>query len=256
MSSKTYYVIVVGYKGQGKSEIVQKLSGDNKYKGKDDKITSKKFGLSGSCTVQIVDTPGLGSLTTSDYQILDRISKEARCMEQVDAILIVFKMGRIKCTQMEAVNQFRKIFGDDFLQKSIIVLTFADVIKQENTSIEKCIANSPEPFQILFKQCGKRIWCVENSDWEDREQKQDELMELIQSVANVHYEVPGAERVKCCRCLRRCRMCLTEYWCHCMMFLFYVICCGRKPVCIALTALAVGVFLIVVVHVAFDVTNS
>ncbi|XP_013418792.1 immune-associated nucleotide-binding protein 11-like [Lingula anatina] len=196
-TTKTYNVLVVGYKGQGKSATVMKLSGDLTYEGKNDKNAHKSFILKepSSCTVQVVDTPGLGSLSTSDRKILGRISKEARCLQHVDAILIVFKMGRIKSTQLKAVAQFRNIFGDNFLQKSIIVLTFADDIKQKNTTINEFIANSPETFQSIHKDCSERIWCVENSDWEDREEKQGELMELIKSVETVPYEVPDAERI-------------------------------------------------------------
>ncbi|XP_013384272.1 immune-associated nucleotide-binding protein 11-like [Lingula anatina] len=232
MTTKTYNVIVVGYQGQGKSATVMKLSGDPNYKGKSGKIARKTFRLKepSLCAVHVVDTPGLGSLTTSDHKTLDRIYNEARCLQHVDAILIVFKMDRIKNTQMKAVEQFRKIFGDNFLQKSIIVLTFADVAKHHNASIGDFLASSPETFQSLYKNCCERIWCVENSDWEDREEKQDELMELIKSVETVPYKVPGAGRV---------------------------ICCGKSAVCIAVTVAVVGVVVIAVaVVVGVAVANT
>ncbi|XP_013418799.1 immune-associated nucleotide-binding protein 11-like [Lingula anatina] len=231
-TTKTYNVIVVGYQGQGKSATVMKLSGDPNYKGKDGKITRKTFRLKepSSWTVHVVDTPGLGSLATSDHKILDRIYNEARCLQHVDAILIVFKTDRIKNTQIKAVDQFCKIFGDNFLQKSIIVLTFADAVKQKNTSIGEFLANSPETFQSLYKKCGERIWCVENSDWEDREENQEELIELIKSVETVPYKIPGAGRV---------------------------ICCGKSAVCIAVTVAIVGAVVIAVaVAVGVAVTNS
>lgn len=113
-------------------------------------------------TVELVDTPGL--MDTDEAQDRDNIIEQlplviGQCKDGLDAFLLVLKYSnRYTAEDVKTVDTLKRMFGPDFVKKHcIIIMTYGDLVDEEEEPFDLWCRRQCGPIQRLFQECDYRI---------------------------------------------------------------------------------------------------
>ncbi|XP_013418795.1 GTPase IMAP family member 2 [Lingula anatina] len=222
-SLQDYNVFIVGYKGHGKSATMMNIIRDVEYKGaagyKIEERTHEK------CT--FYDTPGFGSLDTTDSHVLRVINAKANAVGEVHALLFVLRYSRITSSVISLIRQLKDAFGPDYPKRTIIVFTFTN--HEADLKLADYLNDSPPEFQKFVGLCEGRVIMLENSDFQTGETAASQIVDMITNRMHSEPLVVPWSRLNAClwACLDLVVFVISSSWqglCH--LYRVVVECCG------------------------------
>ncbi|VDI15574.1 Hypothetical predicted protein [Mytilus galloprovincialis] len=137
---------------------------------------SKKYNL------VVVDTPGLYDTKMSNEETSKEIAKCVGVSSPGPHVIIfvVSLAGRFTEEEDATAMHLVKLFGEKLMDYMIIIFSYGDNIQKED-SIEKKLADAPDPLKHLVKKCGNRC-VVFNNKLGSKDKKKKQLKVLIDVV--------------------------------------------------------------------------
>lgn len=136
----------------------------------------------------VVDTPGIFDTETDPNILQNEIQK---CINigapGPHAILFVISLT-VRFTEEDnrALTTFLSYFGKEMLDHVTIVFTFADILEDHKTTLEKFLENSPRKLKELVDYCGGRIIAFNNNL--KKEERKPQVMKLIENIESLTSE--------------------------------------------------------------------
>ncbi|CAG2195744.1 unnamed protein product [Mytilus edulis] len=164
-------IALVGARRSGKSSLGNTLLGWNAFQpifGIESVSKLCAVGLTklpSGKTINVVDTPGITN--SKDQAVVNEIKKSIVYLNPgPHAFLLVMQPDRSLQEDIKALKELKNVFGDSFLQITIMIMVCRNQICHENSSlmdIHEFIANSAcKEIIEAYNLCGKRIIAVDN----------------------------------------------------------------------------------------------
>ncbi|XP_013392675.1 GTPase IMAP family member 6-like [Lingula anatina] len=179
-----YNVFIVGYKGHGKSATMMNITRDVDYKGPAESGIEKR--THEKCT--FYDTPGFGSLDTTDSHVLRVINEKAHAVGEVHAVLFVVRYWRIKSSLISLIQQLNDVFGPNYHRRTIIVFTFTN--HEVDNTLRDYLEDSPLEFKEFVEMCENRKIMLDNSNLQTGNTAASEIEDMIAKMRSEPLIVP------------------------------------------------------------------
>ena len=155
-------VLVCGQGGTGKSALINnflqleedKLETGKKGKPVTTKVNQRKSETNSGIQVHLFDTPGFGDTDLSDKEIIDMMKSETKSLKLDIAFYCIALDGpaRVQKADKQAIRLLTKTFTHKIWKRSVIVLTKANVLKQDvNSNYEEVIDNVKQSIKKVLK---------------------------------------------------------------------------------------------------------
>ncbi|OPL21429.1 hypothetical protein AM593_00919, partial [Mytilus galloprovincialis] len=190
---KEIRIIVIGKTGVGKSATANTIIGEDYFQSSRGALSvtkkcAKKHAQVYGRNLLVVDTPGIFDTETDPNILQNEIQK---CINigapGPHAILFVISLT-VRFTEEDnrALTTFLSYFGKEMLDHVTIVFTFADILEDHKTTLEKFLENSPRKLKELVDYCGGRIIAFNNNLKKEERKPQfefrKEVLDLRQKV--------------------------------------------------------------------------
>ncbi|XP_035672389.1 GTPase IMAP family member 8-like [Branchiostoma floridae] len=135
--------------------------------------------------IAVVDTPGICDTSADPEVVGEEIARMATILsEGLHALLLVVRLSRFTQEEIDAIAMLKELFGKNFMQYVVIVLSHKDEIDSDDIfkgDVKKYIETAPEKFRELLKDCGQR-YVAFNNVTEDETLKRMQVAELVKLV--------------------------------------------------------------------------
>ncbi|XP_066265693.1 GTPase IMAP family member 8-like [Branchiostoma lanceolatum] len=135
----------------------------------------------GDRKISVVDTPGILDTECKDEETATLLTEVATMFPNgLHALLLVVNHARFTKEDALAVDLLKHVFGERFLQYSVMVVTGMDVIDEDEKvrSKQDYLKTAPREFLDVLKECGTR--CVFfNNKTKDETLRRIQLWELV-----------------------------------------------------------------------------
>ncbi|RXN24328.1 leukotriene B4 receptor 1-like protein [Labeo rohita] len=164
-------IVLLGRKGYGKSSAGNTILGekvftprasDNSVKAQCARREKRRYGRK----ITVIETPGFFDTDNDDKEMKSEIIKAlVECAPEVDAFVIVLKVGEYTSQEMKVLQRHLNKINKDVFDHTVILFTFGKQLKGK-TIKEFLKANSQ--LQELVDKCGGRCHVIDNKSWKKR----------------------------------------------------------------------------------------
>ena len=206
-SKNRLVLVTAGKAGMGKSTLVNNLLGLSGEKAAKSKPGAKSVTETVDCyeeevhgiTVRIIDTPGLESKDLSSEEEQEALaSLSVHSDGKVDLMLYCMALvGRFDDRDERIVKKLTKAFGKEIWSHAILVLTFGDVVLNQDEGDRELLEGFTNEFEEVLKKAGvddvpvKSILSIQDDDSEfDSALAKVQQLEIIGIPVGQHTERP------------------------------------------------------------------
>ncbi|XP_019639151.1 PREDICTED: GTPase IMAP family member 8-like [Branchiostoma belcheri] len=185
-------VAVIGKTGSGKSSTANMIVGSDEFgvtcsASSQTKVSTYEIRNKGDRKIAVVDTPGICDTDSNHDYICNEICKIATTFSKgLHALLLVVTLARFTQEEVDAIEMLRKLFGEEFMEYVVIVLTHKDDVDQDPKfmgDVEKYIDDAPKNFKKLLEECKGQYVLFDNKT-RDETLKRQQLAKLVNLITD------------------------------------------------------------------------
>ncbi|XP_078697960.1 uncharacterized protein LOC144925735 [Branchiostoma floridae x Branchiostoma belcheri] len=185
-------VAVIGKTGSGKSSTANMIVGSDKFgvtcsASSATKVSTYESRKKDDRKIAVIDTPGICDTDTNHDYVCNEICKIATTFSKgLHALLLVVSLARFTQEEVDAIEMLRKLFGEEFMEYVVIVLTHKDDVDQDPKfmgDVEKYIDDAPKNFKKLLEECKGQYVLFDNKT-RDETLKRQQLAKLVNLITD------------------------------------------------------------------------
>ncbi|XP_051749636.1 GTPase IMAP family member 8-like isoform X2 [Ctenopharyngodon idella] len=161
-------LVLLGKKGAGKSLSGNTLLGRNAFiSKKSGKLVTRDVAVESETldglSITVYDTPGFCGTEMSEDEIQQMIKEKVfqKCESGPCVFLLVIKAESFNEEEKETVEKIEKLLGENHFEKTWILFTKGDELKEENMTIEEFL-DEFEPLKKLVEKYDQRFHVFNN----------------------------------------------------------------------------------------------